>query len=326
MKIEYNYCRLRIKFLLSERWQISLVSQSGIDQQLSFDDLRHLLVEKRRSLRKARLENFQKTGWIDSLNHQSNPSERQSRTLTGTVLDRIGTFPQKTSVRQRTWVDHLLLAIEIAAVMSFLFILYQGFIMMRGLNQEVSSALIQPTLTPTALISAVILPSGHTPPNSPQGVQPNESEIPEHLKPLVQSLAQIPVPTSSPQQAIRIQIPAIDVDSPIVQGDGWEQLKKGVGQHIGTPNPDENGNIVLSAHNDIFGEIFRDLDRLKTGDEIILLTSASTYTYNVKNSQIIEPTQIEVMAPSQDKMVTLISCYPYMVDNKRIAVTATLIE
>lgn len=130
--------------------------------------------------------------------------------------------------------------------------------LIRELNQEVVSALEQPTLTPTPLIVAIVLPSGHTPPTSPGGAQPNEAEIPEHLRPLVQSLANIAVPTPGPQQAIRIQIPALGVDAPIVQGDGWEQLKKGVGQHVGTANPGENGNVVLSAHNDIFGEIFRD--------------------------------------------------------------------
>jgi sortase A len=181
-----------------------------------------------------------------------------------------------------------------------------------------------PTLTPTPVIRAVILPSGHTPPDSPGGVRPNDAEIPEHLRPLVQSLANLPVPTAGPQQAVRIQIPAIDVDAPIVQGDGWEQLKKGVGQHIGTPNPGENGNIVLSAHNDVFGEIFRHLDQLSVGDKVILFSNQRSYTYIVRKSQIVEPTRVEVMAPTIEPVVTLISCYPYRVNNQRIVITAYL--
>ena len=169
-----------------------------------------------------------------------------------------------------------------------------------------------------------MLPSGHTPPNTEGGVRFNDAEIPEHLAPLVQSLADLPVPTPGPQQAVRLQIPAIGVDHPVVQGDGWEQLKKGVGQHIGSPIPGEQGNLVLSAHNDVFGEIFRDLDKLKPGDEIIVFTSQRTFTYSVQQSQIVEPTQVEVMAPSQEPVVTLISCYPYMVDDQRYVVTAYL--
>jgi sortase A len=170
----------------------------------------------------------------------------------------------------------------------------------------------------------VVLPSGHTPPNAQGVTQYNDAEIPEHLRPLVQSQANLPLPTPGPQQAQRIQISAIKVDHPVVQGDGPDQLKKGVGQHLGTPNPGQPGNLVLSAHNDVFGQIFRDLDQLKPGDTVLVFTSQRTYTYIVRQSRIVMPTQVEVMAPSNDAIVTLISCYPYLVDNKRIAVTAVL--
>jgi sortase A len=208
--------------------------------------------------------------------------------------------------------------------LGLLFVLLNGINLIRELNQEVAAALEQPTLTPTPLIGVVVLPSGHTPPNSPGGAQPNEAEIPEHLRPLVQSLADIPLPTPGPEQATRVQIPALGIDAPVVQGDGWEQLKKGVGQHIGTANPGEKGNLVLSAHNDIFGEIFRELDRLKNGDEVVIYTNQRSYTYVVNQSQIVEPTQVEVMEATSQPTVTLISCYPYLVDNQRIVVTARL--
>jgi sortase A len=114
------------------------------------------------------------------------------------------------------------------------------------------------------------------------------------------------------------------INAPVVQGDGWEQLKKGVGQHIGTANPGEKGNLVLSAHNDIFGEIFRDLDKLKPGDTVTLFTSQRAYTYVITSSRIVEPDQVEVMSSTREATVTLISCWPYLVDDQRIAVTARL--
>ncbi len=225
--------------------------------------------------------------------------------------------------RSRVWLDRLLFLIEVAAVVGLAFILFRGANVLRELNQEVAAALVQPTPSPTPLISAVILPSGHTPPRN--GVTRfNEDEIPQHLRPLVQSMAEVVVPTPGPQHAQNLKIPAISISAPVVQGDAWEQLKKGVGQHLGTPNPGETGNIVLSAHNDVFGELFRDLDKLKPGDEVILYTQQKAYTYIVRNTQIVEPTQVEVMAPSRETMVSLISCYPYLVDDKRIVVTAYL--
>jgi len=198
------------------------------------------------------------------------------------------------------------------------------FGLLRTLNQEMVSALRQDTLTPTPLITAIVLPGGHTPPTAPGGAQPNEAEIPEHLRPLVQSMANLPLPTPGPAQAVRIQIPAINVDAPVVQGDSWDQLKKGVGQHIGSADPGQLGNVVLSAHDDVFGEIFRNLDRLQPGDQVLILTAHKQYIYVVTGTRIVEPTQVDVMNATSDSTATFISCYPYMVNKKRIVVFAKL--
>jgi sortase A len=214
--------------------------------------------------------------------------------------------------------------VEVFAVLGLVFVIFNGVEIIRDLNAQVIEVLELPTLTPTPLISAVVLPSGHTPPDSPGGSKFNEAEIPEHLRPLVQSLLEVPIPTSGPEQAIRIQIPAINVDAPIVQGDGPEQLKKGVAQHIGSADPGKEGNLVLTAHNDVFGEIFRRLDELKRGDQVIIYTYQRSFTYTITGSQIVEPTQVEVMASTKNATVTLISCYPYFIDNQRIVVKGVL--
>ena len=294
-------------------------------EDLSIQELRRLIVEKQRGERQSRLEYFRRTGRVVVVAPQ--PGHVPLETLhSESEIPRISgaRHEPRTGNDSRTWISRFLLLLEVGAVVGLILILFNGFNLLQDLNKEVSTVLEQPTLTPTPLISAVVLPSGHTPPNVEGGVRFNEAEIPSHLRPIVQSLADIPLPTPGPQQAIRIQIPAIGVDHPVVQGDGYEQLKKGVGQYVGSPNPGQDGNIVLSAHNDVFGEIFRDLDRLKKGDQIILFTSQQTYTYVVEKSQIVEPTQVEVMAPTREPVVTLISCYPYLVDNKRIVISAIL--
>jgi sortase A len=296
--------------------------KSNSEEDLSVEELRRLLVEKRRASRQQRLEHFHRTGRIVLLApDHANPSLEDLRSKP--IENESPTKEKKRTGGSRLF-DRLLLVVEILAAVGLVLVLINGANLIRELNQEVASALEQPTLTPTPLIAAVVLPSGHTPPNAPGGAKPNEAEIPEHLRPLVQSLANIPIPTPGPEQAIRIQIPSINVDAPIVQGDGWEQLKKGVGQHIGSANPGEKGNVVLSAHNDIFGEIFRDLDQLKPGDTILLYTSQRAYTYVVTSSKIVEPTQVEFLDSTSQPIVTLISCYPYMVDNQRIVVIGRL--
>lgn len=234
--------------------------------------------------------------------------------------------PSRQPRRSRVWLDRLLFVIEVGAVIGLAFLIFSFITTMRAFNQEAASALQQPTPSPTPLISAVVLPSGHTPPKPGAVASFNEGEIPEHLRPLVQAQMAIQAPTPSPKHAARINIPAINIAARIVQGDGWEDLKQGVGQHIGTPNPGETGNIVLSAHNDVFGELFRDLDKLEPGDEVVLYTEQKAYTYIVRQTQIVEPTAVEVMAPTRDPVITLISCYPYLIDNQRIVVTAYLAD
>jgi sortase A len=186
-----------------------------------------------------------------------------------------------------------------------------------------------PTSTPpvnvalaTPRIGAVILPGGHTPPDARGFSQP--APIPEHLRARFEAITPQPVPTPGPEQATRIVIPAIGVDHPVVEGDDWEALKLGVGHTSWSANPGENGNCILSAHNDIFGEIFRRLSEMELGDEIFVHTGAQIYLYVVKATRVLEPTQVEVMYPTEDPVLTLISSYPYLVDNKRVVVIAGL--
>ncbi|OGO41872.1 MAG: hypothetical protein A2W36_04395 [Chloroflexi bacterium RBG_16_58_14] len=290
---------------------------------MSVEELRWLLVEKRRLARQERLERYRRTGRAMLIAPDAESTLGDLRAGPLADEDDVPGGPRRRGRRKRI-LDGFLLLIELSAVLGFLFVLFNGLNVIQELNREVAAVLEQPTLTPTPLIMAVVLPSGHTPPNLEGGARPNDAEIPEHLRPLVQSLASLPIPTPGPEQAIRLQIPALGVDAPVVQGDGWEQLKKGVGQHIGSADPGEDGNVVLSAHNDIFGELFRHLDRLKPGDQVTLFTNQRAYTYSIVETRIVEPTEVEVMASSSQPTITLISCYPYLVDDQRIVVIARL--
>ncbi len=295
-------------------------------EDLSERELRRLLLDKRRDSRQRRLERFRRTGRAVRLAPDLPPAAFDEWRTLPPVEGQAAVFdgPAPRSLKRR-WFDHLLLVVEVLAVLGLAGLLFNGFGLLRTLNQEVVSALRQDTPTATPLITAVVLPSGHTPPSAAGGAQFNEAEIPEHLRPLVQSLANLPLPTAGPLQAIQIDIPAIDVHNwPIVQGDGWEQLKKGVGQHIGSADPGQAGNVVLAGHDDVFGEVFRNLDKLQPGDQVVLYTMQKQFTYQVTETRIVEPAQVDVMNPTSEATVTLISCYPYMVDNKRIVVFAKL--
>jgi len=307
-----------MKFLL--RYNPFAMPRRKAPEDMSVEELRRLLIEKRRGARRERLEHFKRTGRVVDVA----PDVLAESVPVVDTLEETTDQSQVPVSKRRRVMDRILLVVEVLAVVGLVGVLISGFGILRALNEEVASALIQETLTPTPLVMAVVLPSGHTPPDAQGNTRPNIDEIPAHLQPMVQSLANLPVPTAAPDQAIRLQIPAINIDAPVVQGDGWEQLKKGVGQSIGSVNPGQNGNMILSAHNDVYGELFRYLDKLVPGDQVILYTQQRQYVYVVDRTAIVEPTAVEVMASTGSATATLISCYPYLVDKQRIVVFARL--
>jgi sortase A len=296
--------------------------------ELTIPELEALLARKRLQARQERVRRFRKSG--RTLGFESDvmgPEVPAFETAEDDDENPLQPAEEAEGGGRGRLFNRLLLFVEVGAVVGLIAIFISSFDTLRELNSEVAQALGSGTATPTAVITAVVLPSGHTPPSSPGGAQPNDDEIPENLRPLVQSVGPVEIPTAEPGAARNIYIPALwNLPAPVVQGDGWEQLKKGVGQHLGTGLPGQSGNVVLSAHNDIFGELFRELDQLRPGDEVILSTPTRDYSYRVTGMRITDPTDVSVMEPTERPTVTLISCYPYLVDNQRIVVFAELDE
>ncbi len=230
--------------------------------------------------------------------------------------------PRKSRVA--AWRERCLLLIEVAALFGLVWAVVDSEQSRAATNQAAVAAQTVPATSPTPLINAVVLPDGHKPPTAPGGAAPNFDEIPPQLRAYVQSITPVPISTPAPAQATRIQIPALSIDAVVVHGTDWEQLKLGVGHDVNSANPGERGNLVLAAHNDVYGELFRYLDRLKPGDEVVVYASQQRYRYVITGNRIVEPTQVEVTAPTSTPTVTLISCYPYLVDTKRIAVFGEL--
>jgi sortase A len=265
----------------------------------------------------------------------SNAEPFASRTLTGEP-ERPETETTPHHNIQWQWVvNKFLFLVEVTAVIGLFTILFNLWQTQTELNQELaqiqqaeSRALALPTPTTTPLIDVVILPGGHKPPIDGRPPVPEEAGyIPPHLLPAINAYVPPPIPTSAPEQARRIQIPAIGVDSPVVQGMyDWEQLKKGAAQKIGSAGPGQVGNLALAGHNDIYGEVFRHLDKLRPGDEITVSSQRQSYTYVVRDVKVVEPIEVWVMEPTDYASVTLISCYPYRVNTKRIVVFADLVQ
>ena len=219
--------------------------------------------------------------------------------------------------KARSWRDRILLGIECVALVALVAVVLSLLLSVRSLNREWKderTAQSSPAPTATALIRASVLPGGHQPPTESGGEGQPLGPVPL-----------LALPTPGPRAPTRLAISSIRLDVTVVEGDDWEQLKKGAGHHIGSANPGERGNVVISGHNDIYGEIFRYLEKVKPGDEIILYAGDQAYRYIVgAPPRIVEPDDISVMYPTSKATVTLLTCHPYMVDTHRLIVIGEL--
>jgi sortase A len=225
--------------------------------------------------------------------------------------------------------NRLLLIVEVAAVLGLIGIAISTWQEQQSINRDAAALVAPPTPTvpatptPVPVVKAVVLPGGHTPPDASGFSQP--APIPPEAEALAQFVTPVPIPTPGPEHARRLVIPAIDVDHPVVEGDDWEALKLGVGHSPWSANPGEAGNCVLVAHNDIYGEIFWRLPEVELGDEVWVHTQDQVYRYVVQASRVVVPTDLEVLAPTEEPVLTLISSYPYLVDDQHIVVVAALV-
>ncbi len=310
-----------------------------IVEDLSIEELEQILIVKRRETRAERMRRLQEIGRLPA--EAAIPHEDLTAISTADVagsqadslVARQRPFdlePLKGKKRAKTprqhaprtrWSrfrDGLLLALEVGALLGLVVILAVSALNLKSMNDEYAQASLLPTGTPTPLAGG-ILPGGHEPPAE-------AGSVPAHLRNLVEgeSPPAIAIPTPGPEAPTRIAIPAINVDALIVEGDLPEQLKLGVGHQLGSANPGERGNMVLSAHDDIYGEIFRRLHELELGDEVIVYAGEQPYRYLVRAKQIVEPTEVSVLAATTKPVATLITCYPYMVDTHRVVIVAEL--
>ena len=153
----------------------------------------------------------------------------------------------------------------------------------------------------------------------------------------------VPTPTPVPLPAIRLSIPTIDLNLNIEEivptaktsrGETkavWDPPAFAVGHYNTSGYPEGGRNIVLIGHNNTQGEVFRYLDRLDPGHEIILFTERGEFHYQVQKKFMIPYLGVEkegdaklqsYAAPQDKEMVTLISCWPYATNSHRIVIVA----
>ena len=124
----------------------------------------------------------------------------------------------------------------------------------------------------------------------------------------------------------RIELPRIGVDKIVVAGVDKNDLKKGPGHYPETPMPGQLGNAAIAGHRTTFGQPFFDIDKMETGDEIVVTTVAGRFVYRVTGQEIVSPSDYQVIATTDPTRatLTLTSCHPKYTARERIIVYAEL--
>nr|WP_195955375.1 class D sortase [Clostridium saudiense] len=122
-----------------------------------------------------------------------------------------------------------------------------------------------------------------------------------------------------------MEIPSIKLKQPVVEGITEDVIKYFLGKFPESTMPGEVGNFAVAGHRvSDFTDAFINLYKVKPGDNVIVTTKGGKYTYEVEESFIVDPEQVEVLENADYEKITLITCT--IGSKRRVIVTGKLIE
>lgn len=107
-----------------------------------------------------------------------------------------------------------------------------------------------------------------------------------------------------------LSIPRIHLTAMVLHGSDATTLRRGPGHLDNTAFPGEPGNVVIAGHRDTF---FWSLQNIHLGDDIFLDTREGPWQYRVTSARVVNPNEVSVLAPTDEPVLTLITCYPFSV-------------
>jgi sortase A len=119
-----------------------------------------------------------------------------------------------------------------------------------------------------------------------------------------------------------IHIPRIELLQTIYRGVTLPTLDKGIGWWPGTAMPGHVGNVVLGGHRVSKKKPFRHLDKLQVGDEIFMSSEDGDFVYTVRETFIVQPTDVWIIDQTEAATLTLFACHPPGSTRERIVVVA----
>jgi sortase A len=123
----------------------------------------------------------------------------------------------------------------------------------------------------------------------------------------------------------RVAIPKLGVDMVMYEGIRLSTLDYGPGHWPGTALPGEIGNVVVAGHRTSKHKVFRNIDQLVPGDQIVFTDAAGEHVYAVTYTEIVGPEAVWIVDPTATPTVTLFACHPPGSTRERIVVYGELV-
>jgi LPXTG-site transpeptidase (sortase) family protein len=198
-------------------------------------------------------------------------------------------------------------------------------------------ATLVPTFTPTPL------PTEPQPTAAESSALDSPTPVPEPLVPTAVPVVRLAA--NSPPT--RLLIPEIDLDVAVVPvgvkttGEGanarsvWGDVPNAAAFHQTTAYPGNPGNTVINGHRDIFASVFRHLDKVAVGNEIVLYVGKVAYPYSVTETLVVPETfasakqraeNLRLIGHMPEERLTLITCTPVGLATHRLLIIAKPVE
>jgi sortase A len=103
-------------------------------------------------------------------------------------------------------------------------------------------------------------------------------------------------------------VPRLKIKTILVQGESSRILRRAIGHLPETPMPGQPGNVAIAGHRDTF---FRPLRDIQPGDDISIMTPDGELQYQVESTEVVLPSDLRVLKPSQGNTLTLVTCFPF---------------
>jgi len=123
-----------------------------------------------------------------------------------------------------------------------------------------------------------------------------------------------------------LRIPSAGVNEVVVEGSRSSLLRSGPGHVVGTPLPGQPGNAVIAGRHKMNGGPFKHIGSLERGDRIRVITGQGASTYRVAGVRSYAATNGSMFGDYGDNRLTLITADPALRANRRLFVTAKLVE